>query len=523
MTDKYWVGGNATWDATAGSKWSLTSGGASGAAVPVSGLDDVFLNAASGASTVSLSGSPGCKSITCTGFTGVLTSTASVALGVVGNVTLSSGGTFSGLRLNMSSAGKNIALVGKTLLSLVCTDATTITSAGGRMGTLNVNCIAGTTVSLTDALIVDATFTLTGGTFSAANQNVTVANFVPATGEAKVVTMGSGTWTLTGTSKVWDLSAVPAEVTITPGTSTIKINDASASSKTFQGGSKTYAALWLTGAGTGNFFVRDSNTFTTFTLDTPPHTLYIESGTTQTATAFVIDGSSGGGLMTLLPFGAAHWNFVCSAGVEAAYVSLQGSHAHGGSFTAANSFDAGDNFNWSFTRSSSTDIYFDSAYQYNGSATAILTGLNWLIGETVGVVADGVDIGDATVSSAGNLTLPSGTGSIVTVGKRYNSRAVTLRAPQTGNQDGASLGRQMNIKNAAADILDTPYLKVGTLTGTEIIPPSWRGGVTGDGGTGLYEIPIDDSYMNEGVIVFESDKGYPAVVRAVRFSIESEP
>ncbi len=81
----------------------------------------------------------------------------------------------------------------------------------------------------------------------------------------------------------------------------------------------------------------------------------------------------------------------------------------------------------------------------------------------------------------------------------------------------------MNIKKAAADILDTPYLKVGTLTGTEIIPPSWRGGVTGDGGTGLYEIPIDDSYFNEGVIVFESDKGYPAVIRAVKFSIESEP
>ncbi len=517
MANRYWVGGTASWDATAGSKWSLTSGGAGGQAVPISGLDDVFFDAVPGAVTVTLSGSPGCKSITCTGFTGTLT--GAVTLDVVGNVTLSSGGTYTGLRLNMSSAAKAISLVGKTITSLVCVAATTITSASGAMGALNVNCTAGVIVSLVDALTVTGAFTLTGGTFDASNQNLSIGSLVPVAGETKVVTMGSGIWFLSGTGTVWDGSLL----TVTPGTSTINIFDASSATKTFAGGSKTYANLLLTGSGSGAFIITGSNTFTSFGASNPPHTIRFESGATTQVTSFDLAGTALGGLMTLEPTGTAHWNLTSTAGFSRAYLSLRGSHAHGGTFTATNSFDAGDNFNWDFARSSSTDIYFDSAYQYNGSATATLTGLNWLIGETVGVVADGVDIGDATVSSAGNLTLPSGTGSIVTVGKRYNSRAVTLRAPQTGNQDGASLGRQMNIKNAAADILDTPYLKVGTLTGTEIIPPSWRGGVTGDGGTGLYEIPIDDSYMNEGVIVFESDKGYPAVVRAVRFSIESEP
>ena len=31
MADRYWVGGTAAWDGTAGTKWALTSGGAGGA------------------------------------------------------------------------------------------------------------------------------------------------------------------------------------------------------------------------------------------------------------------------------------------------------------------------------------------------------------------------------------------------------------------------------------------------------------------------------------------------------------
>jgi len=53
MANRFWVGGTNTWDATAGTKWSTTSGGAGGASVPgVS--DDVFFNAASGTCTVTL-------------------------------------------------------------------------------------------------------------------------------------------------------------------------------------------------------------------------------------------------------------------------------------------------------------------------------------------------------------------------------------------------------------------------------------------------------------------------------------
>ena len=41
MADRYWVGGTANWDGTAGTKWATSSGGLGGASVPTS-ADDVF-------------------------------------------------------------------------------------------------------------------------------------------------------------------------------------------------------------------------------------------------------------------------------------------------------------------------------------------------------------------------------------------------------------------------------------------------------------------------------------------------
>jgi hypothetical protein len=71
MANRYWRGGNGTWDNTPGTKWSATSGGAGGAPVPTD-LDNVFFNNASGAVTVTWAGgaSPTVLSINNTNFTG---------------------------------------------------------------------------------------------------------------------------------------------------------------------------------------------------------------------------------------------------------------------------------------------------------------------------------------------------------------------------------------------------------------------------------------------------------------------
>jgi hypothetical protein len=115
MAARYWVGGTANWDFTAGTKWALTSGGVGGQAVPTS-LDDVFFDAASGASTVTpSSGSAVALSLTCTGFTGTFTGTGGID--VYGNLTLAAGMTLAGsVRWRMFATG-TVTTAGKTLYS----------------------------------------------------------------------------------------------------------------------------------------------------------------------------------------------------------------------------------------------------------------------------------------------------------------------------------------------------------------------------------------------------------------------
>ena len=93
MANRYWVGGTATWDATAGSKWALTSGGAGGQAVPTSS-DTVFFDANSGANTITIGSSTAiCSTLTMTGFTGTL-AFGTNSINVAGNnATIFTGGT----------------------------------------------------------------------------------------------------------------------------------------------------------------------------------------------------------------------------------------------------------------------------------------------------------------------------------------------------------------------------------------------------------------------------------------------
>lgn len=66
MATRYWVGGSGTWSST--TKWSATSGGASGASVPTSADDVIFdANSASATFTVTISATANCASFTVTG------------------------------------------------------------------------------------------------------------------------------------------------------------------------------------------------------------------------------------------------------------------------------------------------------------------------------------------------------------------------------------------------------------------------------------------------------------------------
>jgi hypothetical protein len=244
MADRYWVGGTANWDGTAGTKWATTSGGAGGASVPGSADDVFFSNLSTGTCTIA-TGNSGARSINCTGFTGTLAGTA--AISVAGSITLAAGMTF-----NYTG-----------VVTLTATG--TLTSAGKTLGNITIN-TAGITVTLGSALTSSGTITLSAGTFntSASNFSVNAASFHATTAGTKVITLNGSTVTVTSSVFPWWM--VGTNITINAGTSTINLNGTA--SQEFVGGNKTYNNVAFTST-TSSGAITGANTFNNLTFATP--------------------------------------------------------------------------------------------------------------------------------------------------------------------------------------------------------------------------------------------------------------
>lgn len=148
MADRYWVGGTDNWNGTAGLKWSTTSGGAGGAAVPTSS-DDVFFDANSGAVTVTVTATANSLTLTFTGFTGTFAGssglTTRTSLILDAGMTLTYTGTLSFINLTnaLSLTSNGITWTGAiTFTSTITTtlvDDWTVTGTVTSAGTINGN------------------------------------------------------------------------------------------------------------------------------------------------------------------------------------------------------------------------------------------------------------------------------------------------------------------------------------------------------------------------------------------------
>jgi hypothetical protein len=247
MANRYWVGGSAQWNATAGTKWAFTSNGSGGAPVPTID-DDVFFDVNSSNASVSTSSSVlPAKSINCTGFTGTIT--LSGTINVAGNVTLSSGMTW------VSAANSLVTFTGSG----------TLTTAGKSFSAIEVNG-SGITVTLGDALSMSGSYpngalTVTRGTFNTANYNVTGSAIVSSNSNTRTINLGSSTVTLSHSTPV-DL-ATTTNLTFNAGTSQIT---ASSSNPTFNGGGLTFYNVSFTYANTGAANINGANTFNNLSI-----------------------------------------------------------------------------------------------------------------------------------------------------------------------------------------------------------------------------------------------------------------
>lgn len=239
MADRYWVGGTASWDGTAGTKWATTSGGAGGASVPTT-ADAVFFNSASngqaGTTVTIATGNTGAKSINCTGFTRTITGTAAII--VAGSVTLVAGMTYTYTgTMTLSGTG-------------------TLITAGKALGAVQVNG-SGITVTLGSALNMSGqTLTIVQGTFDTAGFAVTAGSLSSSNANVRTITLGASTVTISSAAAI--NFATSTNLTFNRGTSQINISSNNAN---ISGGGQTFYNVSFTSGSIGTRTIDQANTF----------------------------------------------------------------------------------------------------------------------------------------------------------------------------------------------------------------------------------------------------------------------
>lgn len=245
MADRYWVGGTANWDGTAGTKWATTSGSAGGASVPTT-ADDVFFDASSTGTCTIATGNTGAKSINCTGFTGTITGTE--AISVAGSITLVAGQTY-------THTG-----------TVTLTGTGTLTTAGKTFSGVTVNG-SGITVTLGDALNIGIrVLTITQGTFttSGSNYNVTAGNLVSNNSNTRTITLNGSTITLSAGTANTLAFQTSTNLTFNAGTSTINCTNPNVE---FNGGGQTFYNVTIGDTQNNSHIMTGANTFNNLTIN----------------------------------------------------------------------------------------------------------------------------------------------------------------------------------------------------------------------------------------------------------------
>lgn len=281
-------------------------------------------------------------------FTDAFTAAAGLTFTVTAG-TLTTSSTMSLIALTMNGGTLNL---GGTL---TLTGAVSITSAVVLGSSFIVTgattfSMSGTAPSFSvGTLTLSSTATLTNGDLTIGSGGLSCTTFSSSNSNTRSITMGSGTWTLSGTGTVWDTSTATG-LTVTPNSSTINISNTSATSKTFSGGGKTFGNITFTG---DNITVAGSNGWANFGINNAGLTngLKLTAGTTQTVTGLTTNGFAAN-LAKLLSTSTTNAIISCANPVDVDYMSIADSTAAGNVpfYAGNNSTDAGGgNVNWTFT------------------------------------------------------------------------------------------------------------------------------------------------------------------------------
>ncbi len=299
--DRYWVGGTEAWTGVVGNKWALTSGGAGGQAIPTS-ADNCYFDALSGAVTVTIStGNTGCGNIDFTGFTGTVAGTG--AINISGSLTLGAGmtRTYTGTITFNSTTGTS-----------------TITSNGIALDSSIIFDGVDGTWQLGDDFITGSSriVILTNGTLDANNHNITMGIFSSTNSNTRTLTMGSGTWTITGNSTTIWTTAISTGLTLNRGNDVVLNSTSTTGTRTVTAGTtngteELSVGFRVTG-GTDTFTITTNTLQRVHNLIFDGFTGTFTSGTRNIYGDFIITASSSS--MTLASGGST--TFAATSGTK---------------------------------------------------------------------------------------------------------------------------------------------------------------------------------------------------------------
>ena len=339
MTTYYWVGGTGTWDDVTTTNWSLTSGGSGGAGVP-SGTDDVIFNSASSAG-----------GYTVTILSGVVVYANNITLNAPPTGTL----TFNGNNNICSIYGNvTVAATGVTTTSwrIYCYGGVTqiFTTNNVPISAIEI-VVIGTVVSLATALTLTAGFTLSNGTFTTNNYNVT-SPIYSAGSNAKTFNFGTSVVTLAGSGTYLSLSGT--NITFNSSTATFVFPNSASVTVNLGVVTCTLGTVRNSGAGAIVFSASATGAITVNTLENTvrPTAFTFPAGKTITVNNFNVSGTAGNLVtITSTTSGTAATLSKASGTVSSDYLSLKDSTATGGAtwYAGANSTNVSGNTGWIFS------------------------------------------------------------------------------------------------------------------------------------------------------------------------------
>lgn len=316
MADRYWVGGSGNWDD--GLHWSTTSGGPAGASIPTIN-DDVYfdINSSTTSYTV-LNDDSSVQYAKNLSFSAPLTGIIQLYCGADNSTFILSG--------NLILSSTMIIDIEYLFINNTAISATIDLTLNGVTLPLGRIEVPNGVVSLIGNSSITST-TISSTTIFNTNNYDLITNVVSLSG-SPTLNLGSSVIT-TG---YWEVTPT---TTVNAATSTIKTSFISGF---FNGGSKVYYNLWLTGT-TGTFIINGSNTFNEIRADgTGAHTIKFTTGTTQTVNNFI--RSVGTNIITIDSTTTGSHNLIKSGSgiISLDYLNIQHSIA-----TPINTWYAGTN------------------------------------------------------------------------------------------------------------------------------------------------------------------------------------